>query len=370
MATRPTRTIAADQDDDWRDPIDQPAVPAVTTPEPDPEPSPDASFIERLRASAGRQGLDRLKVKVFRRVKGSSDLEFCADYSPSEFEAGDLEALRDAWGPGSYELRVIGPRGIAMRESVTLARREAGPAQHPASSPQLDALAQVLAQLAQGQARIVEALSTRPDPGAQLRETLTLMAAMREAMGLDRPQAPAADPTAMLGSIVGAVRQLREVSAELSPPAAPDTDNPMALVPPILSLVQTAIERQGPAQPQPQAPAPMPQLTMPESLQPQAAPPAATDEDEPMQAILLRTMLARITSMAQRSHAPETAAELVLEYAPDELIAALEAPDWWETLQAVAPMLVAHRAWVELVRQKVLEGLEDGPEGADKAGPG
>jgi hypothetical protein len=368
MATRPPRTIESDMDD-WRDPIDQPAVPAVTAPEPDPEPSPDASFIERLRASAGRQGLDRLKVKVFRRVKGSSDLEFCADYSPSEFEAGDLEALRDAWGPGSYELRVIGPRGIAMRESVTLARREAGPAQHPTSSPQLDALAQVLGQLAQGQARIVEALSTRPDPGAQLRETLTLMAAMREAMGLDRPQAPAADPTAMLGSIVGAVRQLREVSAELSPPQpAADADNPMALVPPILSLVQTAIERQGP--PQPQAPAPMPQLTMPESLQPQAAPPAATDEDEPMQAIMLRAMLARITSMAQRNAAPEGAAGLVLEYAPDELIATLEAPDWWETLQAVAPMLAPHRAWVELVRQKVLEGLDDEPEGADKATPG
>lgn len=340
-------------DGEWRETVGGPA-PVPTAP----PPSEDESFISRLRASAGRQGLDRLKIKVFRRVKGSADLEFCADYSPSEFEAGDLEALRDAWGPGSYELRVIGPRGIAMRETVTLARRELVPGPAPAA-PQLDALAGLIGQLARGQEAIAAALAARPDPGAQLRETLALMASMREAMGLNQAPAPATDPTAMLSSIVGAVRQLREVSSELNPPPpAADASDPMTLLPSVLGLVQTAMEKQG----QPAAlPAPVEPVTSNPSP---PVPQPSEDPDEPMQALIIRAMLPRLTAMARANRPPAEAAALILDYAPDELLAAVEAPDWWETLTAIAFELREYRGWCEAVRAEVIKGMEPGADSA------
>jgi hypothetical protein len=350
-------------DDDWRDPIEQRAaqLPQAPAQEPDPEPTDEESLIARLRAGTGRVGLDKLRIKVFRRARGSADLEFCADYLPGEFEGLGLEGLRDAWGAGSYEIRAIGPRGIAMREQVILARREQGAQAQPA--PQLDALAQVLAQLAQGQARIVEALTQRPDPQAAMRDTLALMVSMREAMGLNQPTvaAPATNPTAMLADIVGAVRQLREVSAELSPPAA-DPESPMTLLPQVLELVKAGMTaRQGDAQ--------VPQLTMPESLgADQPLPPAASQEtapeitpdmEEPMDVFLLRSLLARLLWQAQRNANPATTAELLLDHAPDELLAEIQKPGWWEVLAAVAPALAPHRAWVEQVRAQLLVWLAE-----------
>lgn len=362
------RQTANTTNDEWLDAIDPqaPAPAPVPAALPAPEPTDDESFLGRVRALGARQGLDRMKVKLYRRIRGSADLEFCRDYLPSEFEADDLDAIRQAWGPGSYELRVMGPKGILLRESVTLARGlDAPPAPAPAG-PSTDALAQVLAQLAQGQAQIVQALSTRPDPSAAMRDTLSLMVAMREAMGLNQAPAPVADPTAILGGIVGAIRQLREVSAEISPPQpAADPSDPMALLPSVLDLVRVGMESRQ-ALPAPQAVAP---IALPPSMQPdpppvEAAPnPAPESDEEPMQHLILRTMAARLLSMAERKAPAADAAALILNYAPDELLEAIESPDWKSVLYELAPGARQHEAWVSEVRAAVMAGLENDAQG-------
>ena len=99
--------------------------------------------------------------------------------------------------------------------------------------------------LAEGQQRILEAVSQRPDPTAQLQSTLGLMASMREAMGLNTPPPPpppASDPAAMLGQLVGAIKTLREVAAEVNPPAEAADESPMSMLPKIVDLVKHALD--------------------------------------------------------------------------------------------------------------------------------
>ena len=155
---------------------------APTAPAPIIEDDED-SILERLRSTQGEER-DRMKVKVYRKVPGGTGLEWCTDYTVGEWEEGDIARVRQEWGPGNYELRVVsqGKRGILLRDHFRIAQVTRGePVPAPAPAPQSSELADVVRMLAEGQQRILEAVSQRPDPAAQLQSTLGLMVSMREA---------------------------------------------------------------------------------------------------------------------------------------------------------------------------------------------
>lgn len=329
---------------------------------------PEQSVIDRIRALTASVGADRMKVKVYRQKANKTGLEFCADYGVAEFEAGDLAMIRDQWGPGDYQIRVIGAQGVAMRENVSVAApliRMENPAPREPSE-----LSQLLRVMAEGQTAILAALSNRPDPGAEMQKTFALMAGMREAMGLNAAPAPAAaavNPSSMLSELVGAIRQLREVSDEISPKAAPvDTDNPMAMLPQVLDLVKMGMANRGAGQ----TAAPMPGVMLPPSFDGGAGVaenPIQQSEGEDMGILVMRGLLMQLLELAAKDAPVETGAEFIADKLPDELLQFVELPNWFEILSKFAPQCNAHKAWLTLARDRAIVLLNEDDSGDEPA---
>lgn len=325
------------------------AAPVALPPEDDEE-----TILDRLRSMQGEER-DRMKVKVYRKVVGGTGLEWCTDYTVAEWEEGDIARVRQEWGPGNYELRVVstGKRGILLRDHFRIApNRE--PAMQTAPAPQTSELADVVRMLADGQQRILDALSQRPDPTAQLQSTLALMTSMREAMGLNTPPPPPpppSDPGAMLGQLVGAIKTLREVAAEVNPPAEPESDNPMSMLPKVLDLVKVGMSQQ-----QPQAlPAPHPPvqaMPLPASLQP-------NEDEDPMNIIKLRKQLADMIAIAASGQSAERGGEYAADNLPDELLPHLAREDFFGFLTMVHSGCKPHEAWFRAARDHCIKILSE-----------
>jgi len=348
-----------DDDDDFLDEVPPRRRSRTLAVAPPPVPTEEETFVDRIKSIASKNGIDRTKVKLYRHGAGN-ELEFCRDYSAAEFEDGDLSLIRDEWGAGKYQLRVVGPKGIAMRELISIAKPTSAPmAQH-------SELSEVVRMLAEGQQRILEAVSSRPDPTAQMQQTLTLMSSMREAMGLNA--APVQNnPSSMLGDIVSAIRQLREVSDEINPKAAPESDNPMAMLPGVLDLVKTAMQaQQQPVMPVAALPPaftePAPQ---PVAEQPAENPAQPVEEEEPMNILVLKIAFQRLINMAARNAPLEQAVDL-LDFVPEDMIQHIENEKWFDLLLSVAPHAEMHREYLTKVRDQWLkeinEPLEDDGE--------
>lgn len=309
------------------------------------------SILERLRSTQGEER-DRMKVKVYRKVPGGTGLEWCTDYTVGEWEEGDIARVRQEWGPGNYELRVVsqGKRGILLRDHFRIAQVTRGePVPAPTPAPQSE-LADVVRMLAEGQQRILEAVSQRPDPAAQLQSTLGLMVSMREAMGLNTPPPPpppAADPAAMLGQLVGAIRTLREVSAEVAPPET-DTSNPLSMLPQVLDLVKTGMSRGAPAEMPPVQP-----LTIPSSLS------EPEPQGEPVGILVLRGQLSKLIEMAKANADPAKGGEFVADNLPEELLPHLTLPNYFDILATFHGGVKAHREWFDKARDHAVRLLAE-----------
>ena len=316
----------------------------------------EETILDRLRSMQGEER-DRMKVKVYRKVVGGTGLEWCTDYTVPEWEEGDIARVRQEWGPGNYELRVVsmGKRGILLRDHFRIApaRVEPTPAAPP---PQSSELADVVRMLAEGQQRILEAVSQRPDPTAQMQSTLALMASMREAMGLNAPPPPpppATDPGAMLGQLVGAIKTLREVAAEVNPPEPPEVSSPLQMLPQIVDLVKVGMsQRQNPA-PLPAPPVePMP---LPASLSDQQP----ADDGDPMNLFKLRAQLGEMIAMAARGEPAERGGEYAADNLPDELLPHLARADFFAFLLMVHGGCKAHEPWFRAARDHCIKLLSD-----------
>ena len=294
-----------------------------------------------------------MKVKVYRKVAGGTGLEWCTDYTVPEWEEGDIARVRQEWGPGNYELRVVsmGKRDILLRDHFRIAPNREPVAAAPA--PQTSELADVVRMLAEGQQRILEAVSQRPDPTVQLQSTLGLMASMREAMGLNTPPPPpppASDPAAMLGQLVGAIKTLREVAAEVNPPAEAADESPMSMLPKIVDLVKVGMQGQ---QQQPAAlPAPPVQpLDIPQSLQ--------EPEEDGMNILKLRKQLGEMIALAVSGQPPEKGGEYAADNLPDELLPHLARPDFFGFLTMVHSGCKLHEPWFRAARDHCIKILSE-----------
>lgn len=351
----------------------------------------EESELDRVLALMTGSPEDRASLKLYRRIPGDSKGAYIDDISIHEYGERGLSYVREMYGPGSYILWLYGPHPVSgkvgrlAREQFTIeAARETGAV--AVTNPAQSETAQILRMVAEQNAAILAALQARPDPSAQMRETLALMGAMREAMGLNvaAPVAvPAPNPSAMLGELVGAIKQLREVSSEINPQnSQADPESPMALVGGIIDLVKTAVANpqivatlQGAnsggnvvqplalpnsmtaAAPLPADPAHAEVITNP-------APAAALTPEQEMERAILQGALQGIVDMATQGADPAKGGEYIADTLPDELLPYLRLPNWFQLLtmaaRSVGVDVAPHAEWIAQAKAHADRILSEG----------
>ncbi|NBO26893.1 MAG: hypothetical protein EBU96_08920 [Actinobacteria bacterium] len=340
---------------------------------------PEEPFEETAtdRVAAMMQGIgaddERAEVKVYRVRDGQ--LEYCRGFKPDEFETGNFDMLRDRFGAGLYELRLYATNPtnkkftIRSKLRVTIAedRIETSPGAQLSGG-----MAQVLQTIAQGQQQMLEALvsikqAPPKDSMEEMGKMLTMMAAMREAFGMNQPQGR---EKSSIGEIVSAIRELRGAAEEISPPSEKEPDGLMSVLPKMLELVSKGQESQQAAQ---QA-AQFPPVQLPASFQAPEQPnpaqftqqpeqaPAPTQDEADMKVltmIKLKSYLKTLVDMAVKVTPVDLAAEFVYEKIPDDLIEIMALDNWFDLLAAVAPDVKDHKEWLQKVRDKALSMFED-----------
>lgn len=334
---------------------------------------PEQDSGDRVAALLGVSGTSGIsQVRVYKIVNAKS--QFCANYTPDEFEEGNFEMIRQQFGAGSYKVYLYGNNpttgkyGIRTHSPVEIADVKMPKAQALGTpTPGNDnAIAAVLAAMADRQARTDEMLmkildKPQADPMAQFTQHLTLMTTIKDLFG--------GGQKSTIGEVVDAMKELRSAKDLIGG----DDKEPDS----IIGMGSKLIEAIGPmlaqrAQQQPQGGAVMPQVTLPHSMRAEAAPegaqPAQTDpqpeptEEEQMNLLAMTAyqgMLAKLTMMAKTNRDIEDAAEYIADELPDELIPALKDDGWFAALTMYAPLLKGHQPWLTEVRARALEFIAE-----------
>jgi hypothetical protein len=235
-------------------------------------------------------------------------------------------------------------------------------------------MSQVLQTIAQGQQQMLEALvsikqAPPKDSMEEMGKMLTMMAAMREAMGMNQPQGR---EKSSIGEIVSAIRELRGAADEISPQSDKEPDGLMAVLPKMLELVSRGQQSQQDALqaaqfPPVQLPAsfqsPDQQQQQQQPVQPEQTQAQTPTQDEAdmkvMTMIKLKSYLKTLVDMAVKSTPVDLAAQFVYEKIPDDLIEIMALDNWFDLLAAVAPDVKEHRDWLQKVRDQALSLFED-----------
>lgn len=389
MATRPKRAASADDFDNEdhgtslvrvnpQEAAQLRAIQLGALPDPTNEEEEEETAADRIARMLGDTGPDAKAVVKLYKVKPDGQ-SFCQEYTVSQFENGGLNMVRRQWGPGDYKIMLYGTlpgttkMGLRARDTLTL---EAETVTAVAEGSGSD-VAKILQAMQEQNRAVMEALTNRPvvDPMAQMAQTLALMTSMREAFGMtNKPE------KSSVSEIIDAVRELKGIAGELG--GEKEDEGGMAslvkLATPIMGMVQARLAQQ-------QQPEGFPAISMPEGLAsyPQPAPsqagvldpnPPLPEEDEDMNALammLMHTHLKILCKQAKQNGDVQAGAEYVLDQLPDEMLDALEAPEWWSQLSMIAPFVVPHQAWFTSVRDRALAILAEedaaNPEGGGAA---
>lgn len=312
------------------------------------------NLVARTRAIISERPGQQMTVKLYRMSENGTRV-FCTNYSPEKFEKGDLEMVRSEWGHGRFEIRLIGPTGLADKpREFEIAERFNNPV--PALQNQNGGeLAQVLRMLAESNAQILRALSDRapatppPDPMAQFQQFASIMRDLNPAPAA--PAAPVQSASSMLADLMGAMKALKEVAAEAAPPAP--SDDPMAMLPSVLEIVKGAMQQRNGGQ-QVNTGGGFPMIETPGSFVAQNPAPQQTEqsqtEAEQMNitgAMILRGLLQQLVNMAAAKQPPEAGGLFIYEKMPDEFVQYLELPNWFEIVESFEPRVSMHREWLE-----------------------
>jgi len=340
------------------------------------------------------------------RTERTGKLSWIEDFTPGEWEEGGERMVRENYGPGDYEVR-FWQRGVRSPLKGKLQLHIAGPRHRdapplPPPPPQQDnALAAILASIAENQRTMLQAITERPappDPTAEMTKMLSLMVTMRQAMGIDQ------QPRSQIGEIVSAIRELREASEEISPPK--EQEGLLGQLPRVLDMVQTGMQaQQTQAMPQMHQTLPqvhqstIPTIHLPESIavaplpettsaaaapssaasapvaraQLRAVPPTPTPPKEnavfnPLGILQLRAYLKTLLKMAERQEPVEKAAQFVYDKAPDEILDIMALDSWQELLEEVAPESKKHSEYLRQVRARAM-AMFDEDEDEDEGQP-
>lgn len=324
------------------------------------EPEFDQTPAERILAMLPNfSESERSSVKLYR-VTGPNKYTWLNDYSCEDFEAQGFAGIRNEWGAGEFQVRLYATLPgdstycVRAKENITIEASKIASA--PIVQQQNNELAQVLNMLAQGQQKLLEALTNKPppDPMGEMQKMLGLMATMREAMGLNVQQQP---QKSNLTEILETVRELRSVSEELNPKPEPvgDPENPMTMLPQLLEIVKMGMGQQTQRHPQNYPPVAQPQLQAPPPLPNHQPPEPQGTEDVNFNLInTLKTNLNHLIGKALAGADVQETAQYVYDELPDEMIDALFDDSWWEALKMLAPEVEPHHEWFVKVRDAAL----------------
>lgn len=377
-----------DDDDDTPQPIPGTRQ-LLTQPEPE-DPDSEQSVVDRLRAIMASTPGDRVKVKVYRVDSSTAQMTWCQDYTPAQYEAGDLAMIRDQWGPGRYHIRIIWPKGIASKTDVNISAPLSG-AQALQANPVdagTPAMVQAMQMMMESQARILEALHAQAqkppaDPRADMLANLEMMKALKDAFGptMQPVAAPVSSPVAQLTELMQTLRLFKEAAADIGADREPPEPSLMSMLPGVLSLVKQGMQ---PNNAQLPAPIAIPQsierparisnpLQDAESPQPETAPQPPTESDKEMMIIILRGQLAQLTKMAKEGAPASEGGEFLYENLPEELLPELNNPQWFEILATLSPGVRVHEAWfreAKAAADELFNTPDEDPEDATPPGGG
>ena len=332
--------------------------------EPTEETDDEIALLDRMRDLLTENDPMRVRLRLFRLSDGpKKPYAWLEDYTPQEYETGGLAMIRDKWGAGDYQLRLMGPRGLTKVLPILI---EADPLKKDApqvvqAAPQNSELAQVLAMLAGGQQKILEALTVKPDPMAQMTQMITLAGAMREAFAPAVQQGPQVNSLSMLKEVLDAAKQVKSTARELAgdddKPAA-DPSDPMSMLPSIIDLVKTAVSSNQP--PQATQPAlPLPPIVVPNSVirheqqnpaqeiaPEQPSQPVPQSEDEMIAELAIRGLLEDLCQLAADGKPASEGGEFIYEKLPDQMIEHMQQRYWFEMVALKFPFVKPHEKWM------------------------
>lgn len=377
MATRP-KAAPAPTDDAAEEMTFENPPRGVRVGTPAPAWNPPADFLDDEETPADRvaallgdiRGDSGAVVKLYRTKstgKQGGGVEWCDEMTPAEFEAQGIAGIRDKWGPGEYEVRLYAPLPDTGRFSMRAKQRLqiAAPAGGVAAiaAPVNSEMAQALRAMQETQARMLEALTTRPpapDPMAQLGTMLGLMAQMRAAMG-DGGQSKTP-----LSEMLSAVRELKGIAGELG---GEPQDPLMAAIPSLVELIGKTVQAQASA---PRLPAPIAPMRVPPTLaRPTVAPapaPVASRVTRPVAPVAAPAVGPLGTPLAEKPLPGET----IINIAPDETpsdLGGVTFPPKTENAQMELPQPADNdpNAQFLYMLESVCEQLERGDEIGDVA---
>lgn len=366
MATRQTREQAAQTLAAELEAIEaQPSGVAVSLPETLSEDELEAQEVaDRFEAALSSPEADQMTVKVYRVNDQSGKLDYCQDLTRHQFDRADiLNVIRQTWGAGEFEFRLINRTGIKARRRQSIAQPIG--AIPDVSAPQNnDVLNTVIQTLANGQQRILEALQARPDPMAQLAQMATMAKLMRDAFGPVN-SAPV-DPLQMVSQVMTMIKETRTAVKELAEEeTAPPADPLMAMLPKALEAITALAPKSQPVAPlqpiaAPQITAiPTPQSISQNTVQPVAenpvssqaeVTPAATPVDETPEQMFVRTSIEHLCKLAADNEPPEKGGEFIADVLPDEMLAYMKHPAWFELVAKVFPIIAPYEEWMRAAK--------------------
>lgn len=110
------------------------------------------------------------------------------------------------------------------------------------------------------------------------------------------------------------------------------------------------------------APAPAASLAAPVAAAAPASPPVDNSpQEQDVNALALRLQVGILLNAAKNNMDTGTYADLIFEQAPDEVLAAIAAPDWHARLMEIEPEFAAPpaKAWAERCRAEVMEAMKE-----------
>lgn len=348
---------------DWRMPIDPNNQPTFEDDD-EPDDSP-ADRIARMLAGVSSDD-ERAQLKVYR-VIGPNKYAWCDDYPVAEFEAGGLKMIRDAWGPGEFQVRLYATQpgttrfNIRLKENITILENKNAPANANGATSEIMVM---LAKLSDRIDQVAQAPVAPPvDQMAEMMKMMTLMKAMREATGGDAPKStPLAEQLAL-------IRELKSISGEFGGAAEEPEPSLTSMLPGVLELVKTGMNQQ--AQNRQQAAQPMQQIEAQPNPAPIRKPRAAQQESDSDMSIpniadvvKFKAALAAISAMAGDDalidDASDTLCDLIENLShPGDAFDLIQSPEWYDVLVKFAPELAKDRVWIEKVRADCIDQFSD-----------
>lgn len=322
----------------------------------------ESALLERMQGMLDENDAARVYLKLYRLTDGpKKKYGWCADYTPDDYQTGGLSMIRDEWGPGDYQLRLMGPRGLSKVLPITIEPDARNPVAVIASNPapQSSELAQVLKGMQETQAAMLQALTQRPDPMASMRDTLALVASMRDAFGLNGAPQPLRNPMAEVKELLAMTREVKATAKELAgDEPASDPDNPMALLSQGLDMVKTVMSNQRPAPIQQSGP--MMPLAIPASIEHAAQPAHSNITPEPpgdfgthnethtetAEEMLMRGTLEDLCQLAVDGKPASDGAEFIFQNLPDALIPMMSNRYWFEVIAMKYGFIREHETWL------------------------